>query len=157
MNKDFWKRPSFIASVVTLVCWLLLPYYSVKVYGYGVSASGLDLAKEFKGIDILLWLIPLLNAFMIWAAFNPTHNLAKASNIRIAGIVFLIVAAFFWARYGFLMEFTKLSYVGFGLWITLLAAIFIMFEGPIMKQINQMSQKSAGGNAPPPPPTGGTT
>lgn len=160
MNKDFWKRPSFIASAVALFCFLVLDYMVVKVKGFGSGGgvTGFNIAKAFDGIDILLWLIPLLNVYMIWAAFNPTNPVAKAGNMNIAKIAFLIVAGFFWVRYMFLIGESAYGYgvkssAGIGMWITLLAAVFIMFEGPIMKQVNQMSQKNAGGAPPPPPPS----
>jgi hypothetical protein len=168
MNKDFWKRPSFIASVVTLFCWLLLSYLQMRVGGYGGGgASGLDIAtakgtgfgSPIGGIDYLLWLIPALNVFLIWASFNPNNPIAKPGNLGIARIAFLVVAAFFWVRYMFLIDgggIVKVS-AGIGLWITLLAAVFLQFEGPIMKKVNEMANKQGGGGTstpPPPPPSG---
>jgi hypothetical protein len=167
MNKDFWKRPSFIASVVTLFCWLLLSYLHVSYGGFGGGgASGLDIATagnearmlDLGPLDYLLWLIPVINVYLIWASFNPNNPIAKASNLGIARIAFLVVAAFFWARYMFMIDLGPIkASAGIGLWITLLAAVFLQFEGPIMKKVNEMANKQGGGGTstpPPPPPSG---
>ncbi len=44
MNKEFYKQPSFIASCVVIVCYLLFPYFRVSIGGFG-SASATEICK----------------------------------------------------------------------------------------------------------------
>ncbi len=82
-------------------------------------------------LDILLWLLPVASVYLIYAAYKETDQW-----VSIAKWVLLVVAAFFWLRYAFLMEGTQLKFVGFGMWLALLAAIFVRFEVQIMSKIN---------------------
>ncbi len=130
MNKDFWKQPYIIASAVAVICFFLFPYFKISFMGISASSTGLDLAKS--GIDILLWLIPVAGVYLIYAAYKGTSQF-----VEVAKWVLFVVAAFFWLRYAFLMDGAKIKYVGFGMWLTLLAAIFVRFESFIMTKINQ--------------------
>jgi len=89
----------------------------------------------------LLLLIPIAAGNLIYASWKGTDQF-----VQISKIVMLATSAFFVARYGFLMEYSKLSFVGIGLWITLLASVFVMFEKQVMDMINK--QKSSGGTPP---------
>lgn len=135
MNQDFFKQPSFIASAVAFLSFFILPFYRFKLSFLGVSTggnfSGLKIATDGAGIDFLLFLVPIAAGWLMYSAWKNADN-----YVMIAKWVFLIAAAFFVLRYGFLMEYSKLSSVGFGLWVALLCAIFVMFESQIMAKIN---------------------
>lgn len=143
MNQDFLKKPSFIASAVALISFFILPFYSFKLSFMGVSTggnfTGLKIATDGAGIDFLLFLVPIAAGFLMYSAWKNTDQF-----VDIAKWVFLVAAAFFVIRYGFLMEFSKLSSVGFGLWLSLLCAIFVRFENQIMSKVNA-SKKSGEG------------
>jgi len=133
MNKDFWKQPSVIASALIVVSFFLFPFYRPHVVLFGMSGgtSFTDLNMASGDLDILLWLLPVASVYLIYAAYKETDQW-----VSIAKWVLLVVAAFFWLRYAFLMEGTQLKFVGFGMWLALLAAIFVRFEVQIMSKIN---------------------
>jgi len=130
MNKDFWKQPYIIASAVTVICFFLFPFFKISFLGVSISSTGLDIAKG--GIDVLLWLVPASAVYLIYAGYKGTDQF-----VDIAKWVLFVVAAFFWLRYAFLMDGSSLKYVGFGMWLTLIASIYVRFESFIMAKINQ--------------------
>jgi len=143
MNNEFFKKPGFIAVSLILICFLALDYAVVSIQMFGISesdgASGIRIAKDFDGIDILLWLIPIAVGFLEFVMIQPDHKLATAQNIKIAKIGLLVTVAFFWVRYMFLMEgpFGADVSAGIGMWISLIAAVFVQFEDQVMAMINK--------------------
>lgn len=151
MNNEFFKKPAFIASCAILLSFIALSYSVSSVsaggiMGLSVSFTGIKIAGEFEGIDILLWLIPLAAGFLIFAMAKPEHNLASANNVKIVKIVLLSASAFFWVRYMFLIGGSQEAgpikvdvnnSAGVGMWLTLIAAIFVQFEEQIMAMVNK--------------------
>ncbi|MFZ5552339.1 MAG: hypothetical protein ACOZCO_04430 [Bacteroidota bacterium] len=143
MNNEFFKKPAFIAVSLLLICFLALDYAVVSISMMGISqsdgVSGIQIAKEFDGIDILLWLIPIAAGFLEFAMLQPGHKSASAQNVKIAKITLLAATAFFWLRYQFLMEgpFGANVNAGIGMWVSLLCAVFVMFEEQVMAMVNK--------------------
>jgi len=185
---DFWKRPSFIAAIIIVISYFILPYYQInspkdtkKKNKFSISFNGMQLltgkatfdgkryedmkkskkrelaesfylkgrekdskcedCKSFFGLaDKLNILLLVGSALLLFGAFkaaNGEEGPLDDNKIRWTKIIMLILAGFLWTRYTFSLETSTLGRPGFGIHLTLLACVFIMFEDYIMAKVNE--------------------
>ena len=102
----------------------------------------------FGVVDKLSSLLLLLSAFLIYTGWKGTNDntIFKAAYVKPIQISILVICAIFFARYMFGLGLDenvaeKVS-PGGGLWVSLLASIFILFEDKIMAQFTPAKAKN---------------
>jgi hypothetical protein len=104
----------------------------------GAEAAGIGI------IDNLSILMVVFAGAIMFAAWKGNNGILNEQNIRIAKISLLVLSAFFVVRYAIGLGITgggDVVSVGTGLWLTLLASIFIFFEDKIMAAVNANMKK----------------
>jgi hypothetical protein len=165
MNSDFYKKPSFIAGAVIVLASLFLSLFkydffkghvSVSVLqtitkGVSYSESADDISKfaesQWKGLgvagigflDVLSILLPILAGILMFVAWKGTNDVIKESFIKPIKIALVALSSFLLLRYllklGLTIQGDSFG-PGLGLWLTVLASLFILFEDKVMEMIN---------------------
>lgn len=106
------------------------------------SDSGIGAPEK---ISVILILISVFLLYIEWKGTND-ETIFKSSYVKPAKIALLSVCLFYLLRYlaglGIDGKFSEYVSPGFGLWICVLAAIFIQFEEKIMSQFKSAPKPS---------------
>ena len=189
---DLIKRPSFIAAIIILACYFVLPYYSIDftrgkddnektgkisftglalltgggsfsgeyfedtedkqkreiLEGINEKREDCDTCKaQFGLVDKLPIILLLGSGLLLFSAFKASKGekgLLDDQKIHWVKIAMLIIAGFLFTRYQFSISSSTLSGASWGMLLTLLATIFIMFETMIMSKVDEQMKKRIG-------------
>ncbi len=96
-------------------------------------------------LDMLSFLLPLLAGVLMFVAWKGTNGTIKNEYIKPIKISLLAIAGFLTLRYLLKIGITVPGAISFGpgigLWLILLASIFIFFEDKIMAAVNANMKK----------------
>jgi hypothetical protein len=129
--QTFVKKPIVIGALLLLVFFILFPYFTFDMGFLGsTSKTGLGLFftifKKFSLLNLLLILVPVACANILYQAWKESSTLVMVSKI-----VILAVLTYLFLEIAFLGEKSSIKFVGFGLWLSLILSIAMMFEAKI--------------------------
>lgn len=135
--KKLLKNPLLLLSSLIILCYLVLPFVTIKISFFGVSVSesktGLTaffmIFKKFNFVSIFSLLV-LASAVFI-NIISLKNDYEKHLKIAIWSLLISVVATFIFVAKD------SLSFVGFGLWLTILFTIGILFY----KNIEELVEK----------------
>jgi len=135
--KILFKKPAVWANLLILICFVLLPYFSMNLGTWGsVSKSGLGLFwtifDKFNFLNFILIIVPAINLFVLYKVWkNEPYNASifKIVMVAVLGILFLNIA--------FFAEKSSLKFVGIGLWLSLIIAVAQLFENKVVEVLNK--------------------
>jgi hypothetical protein len=90
-------------------------------------------------LDVLSMLLPILAGILMFVAWKGTNDVIKDSYIKPIKIALVALSSFLVVRYLMKLglDITIDSFgPGLGLWLTVLASLFILFEDKVMEMIN---------------------
>jgi hypothetical protein len=137
MNKEFYKTPTSIGAALAIIGFLL-PWVSLGPFG---SISGYDIpkvAEMFSGMAsifnrgevssgsqfyYILYLIPLLSAYLLYGEYNGSKKFFAPAKI----IIFLL-SAFVVYKLDSLGNGSIFEKAGIGLWITVGGSIYLLIK-----------------------------
>ena len=100
-----------------------------------------DNTKSLFGlVDKLNVLLLIGSGLLLFGAYktaNGEESPLDDNKIKWTKIIMLILAGFLWTRYQFSITQSTEEGAGFGMHLTLLACVFIMFEDFIMAKVNE--------------------
>ncbi len=106
---------------------------------------GMNKQVGIGAIDMLSIFLPLLAGVLMFVAWKGTNGTIKNEYIKPIKISLLAIAGFLTLRYLLKIGITVPGSVSFGpgigLWLILLASIFIFFEDKIMAAVNANMKK----------------
>ncbi len=138
--QNFIKKPLVIANIAILFCFLILPYFTLSMGGYGAySKSGIGLFftlfDNFNFLNLILIIVPIASVNILFQSWKGTINYVKISKI-----VILVILGYLFLHIAFFAEKSSIKFVGFGLWLSLIVAIAQMFESKINEMICKKPQ-----------------
>ncbi len=133
--QTFIKKPIVIGMVLLLIFFILFPYFTISMGYFGsVSKTGLGLFftifDKFSLLNLLLILVPIACGNILYQTWKGSTSLVMVSKI-----VILVVLAYLFLQIAFFGEKSSIKFVGFGLWLSLVLAIAMMFEAKITTMI----------------------
>lgn len=133
--QTFIKKPIVIGNLLLLVFFVLFPYFTLSMGGFGsVSKTGLGLFftifDKFSFLNLLLILVPVACGNMLFQAWKGSDSLVMVSKI-----VLLVILGYLFLQIAFFAEKSSIKFVGIGLWLSLIMAIAMMFETKITELI----------------------
>jgi hypothetical protein len=133
--QTFIKKPIVIGNLLLLVFFVLFPYFTLSMGGFGsVSKTGLGLFftifDKFSFLNLLLILVPAACGNMLFQAWKGSDSLVMVSKI-----VLLVILGYLFLQIAFFAEKSSIKFVGIGLWLSLIMAIAMMFETKITELI----------------------
>ncbi|MEI6346360.1 MAG: hypothetical protein WCP69_00310 [Bacteroidota bacterium] len=133
--QTFIKKPIVIGNLLLLVFFVLFPYFTLSMGGFGsVSKTGLGLFftifDKFSFLNLLLILVPVACGNMLFQAWKGSNSLVMVSKI-----VLLVILGYLFLQIAFFAEKSSIKFVGIGLWLSLIMAIAMMFETKITELI----------------------
>ena len=109
-----------------------------------ISKTGLGLFftifDHFNLMNLILIIIPACSGYMLYQTW-----LQKDTLVQVCKIVNVVVLGYLFIHIAFLAEKSSISYVGIGLWFSLIVAIAMFFE----TQINDLICPPKKGDAAP--------
>lgn len=129
--QTFIKKPMVIANLLLLFFFLVFPYFSMNLGSFGsVSKTGLGLFftifDHFNFMNLILIVIPACSGYILYQTW-----LQKDTLVQVCKIVNVVVLGYLFIHIAFLAEKSSISYVGIGLWFSLIVAIAMFFETKI--------------------------
>ncbi len=137
--QTFIKKPIVIANLLILVFFIIFPYFTFNMGGFGggfggVSKTGLGLFftifDSFSFINFLLILVPVASGYILFQTWKGENSL-----VMVCKIVILAILGYLFLHIAFFAEKSSIKFVGFGLWLSLIVAIAQLFETKINEMI----------------------
>jgi hypothetical protein len=133
--QTFIKKPIVIGTLLLLFFFILFPYFTISMGYFGsVSKTGLGLFftifDKFSLLNLLLLLVPAACGNLLYQAWKGSNSLVLVSKI-----VILVVLTYLFLQIAFLGEKSSIKFVGFGLWLSLILSIAMMFETKITAMV----------------------
>lgn len=133
--QTFIKKPIVIGNLLLLLFFILFPYFTISMGYFGsVSKTGLGLFftifDKFSFLNFLLLLVPIAIGNILYQTWKGSDQLVMVSKI-----VILVILAYMFLNIAFLSEKSSIKFVGFGLWLSLILSIAMMFEAKITAMI----------------------
>ena len=133
--QTFIKKPIVIGTLLLLIFFILFPYFTISMGYFGsVSKTGLGLFftifDKFSLLNLLLILVPIACGNILYQTWKDSTSLVMVSKIAI-----LVILVYLFLQIAFLGEKSSIKFVGFGLWLSLVLAIAMMFEAKITTMI----------------------
>jgi len=134
--QTFIKKPIVIGNLLILLFFVLFPYFSFSINGYaGISKTGMGLFftifDKFNFGNFILLLIPIASGNILFQTWKKSDQLVMVSKV-----VLLVILAYLFLQIGFLAEKASVSYIGIGLWLSLIVSIAMLFETKINEMID---------------------